>query len=262
MLKGILVIGLILLLGITVFCVAQDTGEQLTITTYYPSPYGVYKNVRLFPYAIDIGDTAGCSADQRGTLAFSNTTGMTLYCNGTEWQAVGDFPAIPRGIFTKNGIFNILIGVTLKQDWQAVPSWTASTGSPTTDSMDGSYNMEVDVHGTPTSQYSITWNANMSITADDDGKILVRLQSRRKLRNATSWGDWFGLGPTEECVGDGGTSTNSTTTNCTFNNEISLWPGKLEEARQFRVQAWRKYGTGHMSAASLYTTGTNLSVDK
>ena len=39
---------LMLFLGINV-CFAQGSDDSITITTYYPSPYGVYRTLRLFP---------------------------------------------------------------------------------------------------------------------------------------------------------------------------------------------------------------------
>ena len=75
------------------FTFAQGTGqsEQITLTTYYPSPYGVYKNLRLFPYAVTAGTTAGCNANMQGTLAYAdNANGnKPLYCDGANWVAMG-----------------------------------------------------------------------------------------------------------------------------------------------------------------------------
>ena len=75
-------------------CFAQGNSEQLTITTYYPSPYGVYKNLRLFPYAATNFVAEGdCSAtgtkNQQGDLAYSQTDNKPLYCDGSKWKAMG-----------------------------------------------------------------------------------------------------------------------------------------------------------------------------
>jgi len=78
-------------LVITVSSFAQQSPEQITITTYYPSPYGVYKNLMLYPYAVSDGDN--CLATQRGLMAYADNThgNQPLYCNGTKWQ---DFAGI------------------------------------------------------------------------------------------------------------------------------------------------------------------------
>ena len=42
-----ILVGLILLLGVTI----SSAQEEITFTTYYPSPHGVYKKLRLYPDA-------------------------------------------------------------------------------------------------------------------------------------------------------------------------------------------------------------------
>jgi hypothetical protein len=75
-----LILGLVL---VAVLSFAQQ-GEQVTITTYYPSPYGVYKNLRLFPYAV----SSGQACDQQGNLAYSESSNEPLYCDGQKWVAL------------------------------------------------------------------------------------------------------------------------------------------------------------------------------
>ena len=82
---------LVVFLSLTTLAFAQGTGqsEQITITTYYPSPYGVYKNLRLFPYAGISAGTSCSSTNKQGDLAYSLNTNQPLYCNGTTWMAMG-----------------------------------------------------------------------------------------------------------------------------------------------------------------------------
>jgi len=47
MIKKTLILGIGVLLAFVFLCFAQE--EKITITTYYPSPYGVYNTMRLFP---------------------------------------------------------------------------------------------------------------------------------------------------------------------------------------------------------------------
>jgi hypothetical protein len=84
MLSVILIIGFFTL-AIASFCFTQDTGEQLTLTTYYPSPYGVYQTVRLFPCAINISDSC---PDENGTMVYSRANKTVLFCNGTKYIQV------------------------------------------------------------------------------------------------------------------------------------------------------------------------------
>lgn len=82
-----------------VFCAAAYAQERLTITTYYPSPYGVYKTLRLFPDAIGLG--GACAAE--GEMQYSSSVHMLLVCTNTtptgaptlRWT--GGSPPLPPG---------------------------------------------------------------------------------------------------------------------------------------------------------------------
>lgn len=108
MYKGVLLcLCFFLVFGIASISLAQDTGEQITITTYYPSPYGVYKNLRLFPYAgITTGQccmqggaegTAPCTNNQKGDMGYSEADNKPLYCDGAKWQTMGAGPTTGGG---------------------------------------------------------------------------------------------------------------------------------------------------------------------
>ncbi|MDD5347416.1 MAG: hypothetical protein PHT59_02235 [Candidatus Omnitrophica bacterium] len=71
-------------------CLAQSNAtDSVTITTYYPAPYGVYKNMRLHPSQEPQG-----AAAQRGTLYFNATTNQTYYFNGSAWVPFNFFANI------------------------------------------------------------------------------------------------------------------------------------------------------------------------
>ena len=61
---------LAIFLSMATLAFAQSQSEQLTITTYYPSPYGVYKNVRLFP--VTDCATGTCDAANEGVLCYDD----------------------------------------------------------------------------------------------------------------------------------------------------------------------------------------------
>jgi len=84
---------LIVFLSMTTLAFAQGESEQLTITTYYPSPYGVYKTLRIFPYN-DAPPT--CNPDNRGLLYYSGdwygmsggisiSSNVMYWCDGLRW---------------------------------------------------------------------------------------------------------------------------------------------------------------------------------
>jgi hypothetical protein len=63
---------------------AQFNNETITIATYYPSPYGVYRSVRLVPSE----EPADAASKQPGMMYFNNTTEQIyFYKNATVgWQ--------------------------------------------------------------------------------------------------------------------------------------------------------------------------------
>jgi hypothetical protein len=86
---------LMLFLGITL-CFAQGEEDSITITTYYPSPYGVYGELRLHPHT---GQTSTCnSANDRGKLYYDDSAvpNQVYVCRQTEtspdaydWELLG-----------------------------------------------------------------------------------------------------------------------------------------------------------------------------
>ncbi len=63
--------------------------ESLTITTYYPSPYGVYNELRLYPH--NCSSPNNCNASQQGLMCYDNTTtpGIPKVCEGGNWVSIG-----------------------------------------------------------------------------------------------------------------------------------------------------------------------------
>ncbi len=67
--------------------------ESITITTYYPSPYGVYNELRLYPH--NCSSPNNCDANQQGLMCYDNTTtpGTPKVCEGGNWVNIG----VPAG---------------------------------------------------------------------------------------------------------------------------------------------------------------------
>ena len=68
---------------------SQQTGEEITITTYYPSPWGAYRALRLVPTTVP----TACDANNEGALYYDNAQHQTMVCtlfqNAYSWQPVG-----------------------------------------------------------------------------------------------------------------------------------------------------------------------------
>jgi len=65
--------------------------ESITLTTYYPSPYGEYQRLRLFP-----SSQPTCDANNIGLMYYDSATNRIRYCDGSlvppDWTDVGGGP--------------------------------------------------------------------------------------------------------------------------------------------------------------------------
>jgi hypothetical protein len=97
---------MILFLGITLCSAQEPQEESITITTYYPSPYGVYRTMRLSP-------SSRPDSCQEGELYYDDGTGSydagLYWCDDTPaWQAFGGggfwavSPSDPNDIYNTN----------------------------------------------------------------------------------------------------------------------------------------------------------------
>lgn len=75
-------LGVILfLLACTSLCLAQTNEESITITTYYPSPYGVYTILRLYPNTdAGLAPDASCSSNEEGAMSYDSDSKQVLVC--------------------------------------------------------------------------------------------------------------------------------------------------------------------------------------
>lgn len=60
--------------------------EQITLPTYYPSPYGVYKHFRLDPR--DDIDPINDACSDKGLLYFDDSDAELYYCDGASWLTI------------------------------------------------------------------------------------------------------------------------------------------------------------------------------
>jgi len=104
MFKKCIVLGFLVLF--TQPCFAE---ESITITTYYPSPYGVYKTLRLYP---NTDHASGDACTNTGEMFFNDSVQQVLVCNGNThtWQAIN-----ARS-------YSTCIGVCSSSNWIACPN--------------------------------------------------------------------------------------------------------------------------------------------
>ena len=99
--KKIIILAALLLLGVSRAAFAQGT-DTVTVTTYYPAPYGEYKELRLTPRD-DVDPTASCSNE--GAMYHDDSDNQIYFCDGKNWQPVGG----GGGNIAKSGSFAINI---------------------------------------------------------------------------------------------------------------------------------------------------------
>lgn len=85
-------------------CLYAQGTETLTIATYYPSPYGVYKVLRLYPTG-DFAPGTDCSAEGEGAMTYykdplNPANSLFLLCTGIPltWQSIAE----TTGVILKN----------------------------------------------------------------------------------------------------------------------------------------------------------------
>jgi len=118
--KKIIFAFLLIILALVTTCLAQDS---LTITTYYPSPYGSYSELQLSPHTPPV---ATCNANARGTLYYDSGDNNLKICNGSSWINVGGTTVQPTGdVNASNNTWGAC-------SWRTVPSgsrtWTCNNG--------------------------------------------------------------------------------------------------------------------------------------
>ncbi|MDD5347325.1 MAG: hypothetical protein PHT59_01780 [Candidatus Omnitrophica bacterium] len=64
---------------------AAPQQDKVTITTYYPAPYGVYKTLQLYP---SNQPAPGSAAQKRGVMYYNGTYNVLKYYNNTAWVNV------------------------------------------------------------------------------------------------------------------------------------------------------------------------------
>ncbi len=62
--------------------------ESISITTYYPSPYGVYNEIRLYPHSVPV---TSCDSTTEGTIFYNLTAHDIQICRGAAWGGGSGF---------------------------------------------------------------------------------------------------------------------------------------------------------------------------
>ncbi len=81
--------------------------ENLTLTTYYPAPFGVYDRVRLVPRD---GSPGSCSGENKGML-YTNDAVRLLFCGPNDWTVLDVWTQEGTNVYpTEHATVNVGIG--------------------------------------------------------------------------------------------------------------------------------------------------------
>ncbi len=90
-----------LVLCLMFFCViAASAQETVTITSYFPSPYGSYNELQLFPHSAAV---TPCNAAARGTMFFDSDDSQLKICDGAAGNWVSKTPQVIHATDTRLG---------------------------------------------------------------------------------------------------------------------------------------------------------------
>ena len=109
----------VVLFGVPALAATKEQ-ETVTITTYYPSPYGVYNVIRLHP-----DSKAEGSECKTGELYYENTGTATrpnglYFCNDTErWERLCYRPPVEFGGMYQNGESKSATSIVCPNGFQA-----------------------------------------------------------------------------------------------------------------------------------------------
>ncbi len=96
-----------------IYAICVYAQETLTITTYYPSPYGVYKRLRVYP-STDISPLAVCT--NKGEMFYNDSDNQLYICNGNNWVSAGgggDYWTLSgTNLYANDTNWNVGIGTT------------------------------------------------------------------------------------------------------------------------------------------------------
>ena len=154
------------------------SAEDVTITTYYPSPYGSYNElssnkIRLVP------QTQPATA-LRGDMYYDIDEDELNYWNGDEWVVVGnEVEDVMLARITKSGNFTLTGGSGIK----TITGWSVTGGAE--GSLYSTYAMEVDLSNYGGGMYEIGWSGRVEVDAVTGRYVQLRLQTRKP--GSTTW---------------------------------------------------------------------------
>jgi len=221
--------------------------EQITITTYYPSPAGSYNELSTNIFTLN--PQSSRPEAEEGKVYYDNGTKSIFYYNGTEWIELGGSELF-LGKLEKSGDYNLLNTT----EWRRVYSWNVSgpNANALTDG-NGTYAVRIDLSSFGRGIYEIAWGGQVEVDAIDDRYAQLKLQTHGP------GGDWGTIDQTEQFEDSDGTLNGTYTTHDIEQRTVSL-PLKQRRYQDFRIIA-RKSGVNTRAMARI-KAGTYIIVNR
>jgi len=138
-----------------------NTNEKVTVTAYYPSPYGVYNELRLTRG--HLGMAGECNANSAGTMYFDSSGNVLKICDGVSYQAVEWWAGTYREAgydyvsdITNKNTGDVVVGLNTAAGAQAKVFSVSGADTNTSRATAGSTQLRMNANGINLSQKAIT----------------------------------------------------------------------------------------------------------
>jgi len=203
--------------------------EELTITTYYPSPAGSYNEL-----STNIFDLSPVSrpADKEGRIYYDSITKSLYLYNGSDWVNLSEETGvtdITLAQFSKEGVYTLLNNTNS----QSVTGWNITSG--TYGSISGS-SLVVNLSNFPAGIYEVIWGGDVEV----DGNINRYLQLTLQRRIGS--GDWKTIDNTGYFYDSDG-AVNSIFETHNIEAKSVMFALSKKSSMSFRVRAKKSHST-------------------
>jgi hypothetical protein len=237
----------ILLILLLLPAMLYSSEKVITVSTYYPSPYGSYSTLSTKILVLVPQETA--PAGQEGALYYDSVKKSIWFHNDIEWiELGGGGEEIILGTFSRSSDAVLSGG-----DWKAMPTGWDHSGAYVIPSGDN-YVFRVNLESFGRGFYQVVWSGAVEIDAIAGKYVQVRLLGRR------SGGDWFVI-DTSEIFEDGDGLKNSVYDSHVIEERlVTLAPSKVIDFYEFKFQA--KKNANDTNASAIVKTGTTMTVSR
>ncbi len=160
----------------------SQSSEQITVTTYYPSPYGVYKNLETgtLKYIPQSSAPTACNNTSEGMMYYDSTKKNVFVCDGSNWKAMetDDYEIVASAAVSADFPFYKVTAAGKHKNfgsWKRIPQWSCAEAMAFC-SDDNCIKIDFGTEDTGRGIYFIEWGAVVQI--DDNAEEGLRLQCR------------------------------------------------------------------------------------